>query len=108
MPKTATKVIADPAIVNAPLDNSTLDVGTVNIEENGTRTPIPYVLPPGIDRQRDYNNLRTDTRLNEQSLPFRILKACAMAIRGRPIKRSITICGVQALQMFIHAEGDQR
>ena len=41
-------VIADPAIVNPPLDNSTLDVETVNIEENGNRTPIPYVVPPGI------------------------------------------------------------
>ena len=26
------------------------DVGVVSIEENGSRIPVPYVLPPGIDR----------------------------------------------------------
>src|SRR6185503_7229902 len=40
-----TQVIADPALINPPLDNSTIDVETVNIEENGTRSPVPYVVP---------------------------------------------------------------
>jgi cell surface protein SprA len=62
------KVIVDPALVPAASDNSTIEVATVNIEENGKRTPIPYVLPPGIVRERDFNNLRGDTRQNEQSL----------------------------------------
>ena len=61
-------VIADPAIVNPPLDNSVLDVETVNIEEEWKRQPIPYVVPPGITRQPNYNNLQTQTQLNEQSL----------------------------------------
>ncbi|MGB4774332.1 MAG: cell surface protein SprA, partial [Daejeonella sp.] len=42
------KVIADPSLINPGLDQSVLDVGTINIEENGRRTPIPYVVPPGI------------------------------------------------------------
>jgi cell surface protein SprA len=69
----ASKVIADPLLVNPPIDGSTLNVQAVNIEANGNRTPIPYVVPPGIERQRDYNNLRTDTRLNEQSLSLKVL-----------------------------------
>jgi len=40
--------LPDPAITNPAIDGSTLDVQAVNIEENGNRTPIPYVVPPGI------------------------------------------------------------
>src|SRR5690606_7818434 len=65
---TPAKVLADEALGTPGLDQSTLDVTTVNIEENGTRTPIPYVIPPGIQRERDFSNFRGDTRQNEQSL----------------------------------------
>ncbi|MES2274414.1 MAG: cell surface protein SprA [Bacteroidota bacterium] len=102
-----TKVIADPSLVNAPLDNSTLDVGTVNIEENGTRSPIPYVLPPGIDRQRDYNNLRTDTRLNEQSLSLSVKNLRDGYSRAAYKTFNNDLRSYKHLQMFIHAEGDQ-
>jgi cell surface protein SprA len=66
------KVIADPVLSPAPADNSAIEVATVNIEENGKRSPIPYVLPPGIVRERDFNNYQVDTRLNEQSLSLTI------------------------------------
>nr|WP_317174035.1 cell surface protein SprA [Mucilaginibacter boryungensis] len=103
-----TKVIADPSLgTNPPLDNSTLDVGTVNIEENGTRTPIPYVLPPGIDRQRDYNNLRTDTRLNEQSLSLKVTKLRDGYSRAAFKTFTNDLRSYKHLQMFVHAEGDQ-
>ncbi len=44
---------------------TTFDISTVNIEENGQRSPIPYVIPPGIEREI---NLGTTNliRLNEQ------------------------------------------
>ena len=32
---------------------ASIDVQTVNIEENSTRTPVNYVLPPGVSRQTD-------------------------------------------------------
>ncbi|MBE7177078.1 MAG: cell surface protein SprA [Mucilaginibacter polytrichastri] len=101
------KVIADPSIPSPGLDNSTLDVGTVNIEENGNRTPIPYVVPPGIQRQRDFNNYRTDTRLNEQSLALTINN-----LRdgyGRAAYRTFTgdYRQYKRMEMYIHAEGAQ-
>ncbi|TKC04162.1 cell surface protein SprA [Pedobacter frigoris] len=68
----ATQVIADQALQPASPDNSTIEVATVNIEENGKRTPIPYVVPPGIERERDFSNYRGDTRQNEQSLAVTI------------------------------------
>jgi cell surface protein SprA len=100
-------VIADPAIANAPLDNSTIDVETVNIEENGNRTPIPYVVPPGIQRQRNYNNVQTNTQLNEQSLSlnFTSLRDGYSRAAFKPFNNDLR--KYKRLQMFIHAEGSQ-
>lgn len=100
-------IIADPAIINPTLDNSTIDVSTVNIEENGNRTPIPYVVPPGITRQRDYNNYTTNTQLNEQSLQVTVKN-----LRDGYSKATFKIFGndlrqYKELEMFIHAEGPQ-
>jgi len=98
-------VIADPAIVNAPLDNSILDVETVNIEENGNRTPIPYVVPPGITRQKNYNNLQTNSQLNEQSLSLNITSLRDGYSRAAFKTFNNDLRKYKRLQMFIHAEG---
>lgn len=101
------KVIVDPSMVNPGLDNSTLDVTTVNIEENGKRSPIPYVLPPGINREQDISNFRGETLLNEQSLALNIKN-----LRdgyGRAAFRTTfnDFRSYKRMEMFIHAEGDQ-
>ncbi len=98
-------VIADPSIVNPPLDNSTLDVETVNIEENGNRTPIPYVVPPGIVRQPNYNNLQTKTQLNEQSLSLNFTSLRDGYSRAAFKDFNNDLRKYKTLQMFIHAEG---
>ncbi|MBB6129650.1 T9SS outer membrane translocon Sov/SprA [Mucilaginibacter lappiensis] len=100
-------VIADPAIPNPPIDNSTLDVQAVSIEQNGNRTPIPYVVPPGINRQRNYNNLQTDTKLNEQSLSLDIKNLRDGYSRAAFKTFFNDLRSYKRLQMFVHAEGDQ-
>jgi len=97
-------VIADPALVNPPLDNSAITVGTVNIEENGNRSPIPYVVPPGIVRQRDYNNLQTNTQLNEQSLSLSVTNLSDGYSRAAFKIFTNDLRQYKQLQMFIHAE----
>lgn len=72
---TASKVIVDPNLGkpgSIPLDNSSLMVSAVNIEQNGNRTPIPYVVPPGIERQLDWGNMNSNIQLNEQSLSLEV------------------------------------
>lgn len=100
-------VIADPSITNPPLDNSVLDVETVNIEENGNRTPIPYVVPPGITRQTDYNNVQTNTKLNEQSLSLKVTSLRDGYSRAAFRLFNNDLRKYKTLQMFIHAEGTQ-
>ncbi len=100
-------VIADPALPNAPLDNSTLTVESVNIEQNGKRTPIPYVVPPGIQRQRDYNNLQSNTQLNEQSLSLNVKNLSDGYSRAAFKTFYNDLRRYKRLQMFIHAEANQ-
>ena len=97
-------VIADPSIPNPPLDNSNLNVATVNIEQNGNRTPIPYVLPPGIQRQKDYNNLATNTQLNEQSLSLTVTNLRNGYSRAAFKTFNNDLRKYKHIQMFIHAE----
>ncbi|MCB0818895.1 MAG: cell surface protein SprA, partial [Flavobacteriales bacterium] len=54
-------------VIGGDPDATTYETAAVNIEENGNRTPINYVLPPGINQEIDVAsaNLRN---LNEQSL----------------------------------------
>lgn len=98
-------VIADPSLVNPPLDNSTLTVETVNIEANGKRTPIPYVVPPGIVRQRNFNNLQGNSQLNEQSLSLNLKNLSDGYSRAAFKTFTNDMRQYKRLQMFIHAEG---
>ena len=101
------KVIADPSLgTSPPADNSTLELGTVNIEENGKRAPIPYVVPPGIERERDFSNYRGDTRQNEQSLSL-IVKDLKDGYGRAAFKTAINdFRSYKKLEMYVHLEGD--
>ena len=91
--------------INQPLDNSTIDVETVNIEENGNRVPIPYVVPPGITRQTNYANLQANTQLNEQSLSILVSGLRDGYSRAAFRLFSNDLRQYKELDMFIHAEG---
>jgi cell surface protein SprA len=54
-------------------DNTALDVLAVNVLENSSRSPINYVMPPGVEREQLYNQ-NTVVNQNEQSLSLRISK----------------------------------
>lgn len=53
-------------------DRTTFEVNAVNIEQNGSRSPVPYVLPPGIDRQVLFGTTSANQQ-NEQALSLRII-----------------------------------
>lgn len=98
------KVIVDPALGKVGLDNSTLTVSAINIEQNGNRSPIPYVVPPGIERQLDWGNMNNNIQLNEQSLAMEV--GNLRDGYGRAAFRT-TINDFRAygrLELFVHAE----
>ena len=55
----------------APTVTGTLDVSTVNIEENGDKTPINYVMPPGISRVIDPGQPQLRQQ-NEQAMSLKV------------------------------------
>ena len=100
----AMQVIADPAISPAAPDQSTIELSTINIEENGRRSPIPYVLPPDITRERDFSNYRGDTRLNEQSLVLTIKNLKDGYSRAAFKNGYSDFRSYKRLEMFVHLE----
>ncbi|MBG65192.1 MAG: cell surface protein SprA [Flavobacteriales bacterium] len=89
-----------------PLDDqeeTIFDVSSVNIEENGNRSPINYVLPPGIEQEVDQSTT-TLRQQNEQSL---VLKVCDLKDGDSRAAYKITDIDVRAykrIKMFVHAE----
>lgn len=87
-----------------PGDDTPFDISVVNIEENGVKDPINYVLPPGINRQQTPSSNTTLRQLNEQSL---LLKVCDLAdgdARAAYKNTQFDIRSYKKLKMFIHAE----
>jgi len=91
----------DIPLVGDELDN--FESGVVNIEENNTRTPIPYVLPPGIVRER-LQGTTTIQEQNEQSLSLKVRDLEAEDGRSLFKNVSFDVRMFKRLQMFIHAE----
>ena len=93
-----------PGIDDNPNDDGTVtDVNTVNIEENSGRTPIPYVLPPGVVREQ-LNNNNTIIRQNEQSLSFVVENLESQDSRGVFKNLNIDLRQYERIRMFMHAE----
>lgn len=86
-----------------PSDNTIFSTGTVNIEENGFRNPVRYVLPPGIFRTVDVtapNNIQQ----NEQSISLRV---CNLNDGdGRAVFKTtmFDFRNYRRIQAFVHAE----
>jgi cell surface protein SprA len=93
---------------NIPQQNTGITdfaVTAVSIEENASRTPVPYVIPPGVQRQLTQGANQTQTiQLNEQSIS---LRACALQDGdARAVFKEVNVDMRQFnfLRMFIHAE----
>lgn len=81
----------------------TLDVSVVNIEENAGRTPVNYVLPPGVTRIVDPGQSQA-VQLNEQSMSLEISDLQAGDARAVYKNTSLDLRTYKRLQMFIHNE----
>lgn len=85
------------------LNQSPFTIATVNIEENGSRYPVNYILPPGVDRQQDPSNPQL-TRLNEQSMAFKVVNLEDGYAKAVYKNINMDMRNYGKLQMFIHAE----
>lgn len=84
-------------------DDTKFEVNAVNIEENSSREPIHYVLPPGIERETDYGTANLQ-QLNEQALS---LYACELndgAVKAAFRNLDLDIRRYKRLKMYVHLE----
>lgn len=84
-------------------DGTTFDISTLSIEENGSRTPVPYVVPPGIEREI---NMATNNaqQLNEQAMAFKTCNLLDGDARGAYKTTDFDFRDYKNLKMYIHAE----
>ena len=80
-----------------------LDISVVNIEENSTREPVNYVLPPGVTRISDPGQTQI-TQLNEQSMSLKLTGLTAGDARGVYRNTQLDLRNYRRMQMWVHAE----
>ncbi len=88
----------------SPTDPVSFNVGAVNIEENDRRQPIPYRMPPGIERVQSLSNGGINILQNEQSMNMQICNLPNGESRSVFKTMNIDIRQYRRLMMFIHAE----
>jgi cell surface protein SprA len=86
-----------------PSANTEFDVSTVNIEENGSRTPVNYVLPPGVDRVIDPSNTQI-RQLNEQSISLKTKDLADGDARAVYKTSNLDMRQYGRIKMDVHAE----
>lgn len=99
--KTYTKELHTPDVT--PTSTASISMSAVNIEENADKTPVNYVLPPGVTRVIDpsQQQIRQD---NEQALSMRVLNLSPGDARAVYKSAGIDMRQYKRLQMFVHAE----
>ncbi len=84
-------------------DDTQFEVNAVNIEENASRQPIHYVLPPGIERETDYGTANLQ-QLNEQALSMYACELNDGDTKAAFRNISLDIRQYKRLKMYVHLE----
>ena len=90
-----------------PLDNSanasgSMSVSAVNIEENNDKSPVNYILPPGITREQDPTQPQLAEE-NEQALSFTVNNFSTNEAKAVYKNTTLDLRQYKRLEMFVHA-----
>jgi hypothetical protein len=99
----ATMTSAGEFVTDTQYDEGVLDITNVGYEENGSKTPVNYILPPGIERERDY---MTNQVIEQDE------KAMALHVTNLPDGQAVAayktavldLRDYKKLKMYVHAE----
>ena len=80
----------------------TLDASSVSLEENGEKTPVNYVLPPGIKREQDPSQPQL-VEANEQALSLVVKNMSTGEAKAVYKNSTLDLCQYKRIQMFAHA-----
>ena len=85
------------------VDNNDFEISDVNLIENSNRSPIPYVLPPGVDRESLFNQTQVQNQ-NEGAMVLRVENIEPNDARAAYRSGYFDLRRYKRLRMFIHAE----
>ena len=83
-------------------ESGTMEVSAVNIEENNDKTPVNYVLPPGISRATDPSQPQL-VENNEQALQMVVRDLQHNESKAVYRKTTLDLRQYKRMQMFAHA-----
>ena len=83
--------------------SGTLDVSAVNIEENGDKSPVNYIIPPGISRVMDPSQPQLRQQ-NEQAMSLKVGNLAPGDARAVYKNTTFDMRQYHRLKMFTHAE----
>lgn len=86
----------------APDVSGTISVSAVNFEENNEKTPVNYVLPPGISRVIDPGQDQV-LQNNEQAISMTVKNLASGDARAVYKNLQLDLRKYKHLQMFVHA-----
>jgi len=89
--------------VTDQFDGGNFEITSVNIEENAAKSPVNYILPPGIDRVVDPSQPQV-AQLNEQSIVFKLRDLPDGDARVAYKNINLDLRQYKKLRMFSHAE----
>ncbi len=83
--------------------DASFEIGSVGIEENGSKIPVNYVLPPGFNRQVDPSNPQL-VQLDEKSMVLKVLNLNDGDARAAYKTVNLDMRDYRRLRMEVHAE----
>lgn len=83
-------------------NSGTMETSNVNIEEHADKTPVNYVLPPGISRVTDPSQPQL-VESNEQALCIIVNNLARNEAKAVYKTTSLDLRNYETLQMFVHA-----
>ena len=90
------------ALSNTSGESGTMSVSSVNIEENNDKSPVNYILPPGITREQDPTQPQLAEE-NEQALSFTVSNFSTGEAKAVYKNTTLDLRQYKRLQMFVHA-----
>ncbi|MDY5857900.1 MAG: cell surface protein SprA [Porphyromonas sp.] len=87
----------------SPSSRTRTMLSSVNIEEHSERSPVNYVLPPGVERSVEMGSTQNAQR-NEQSLSLKVQDLAPQDARAIYRNVQYDLRRYRQLQLFVHAE----
>lgn len=83
---------------------ASFDVNEVNIEENDSKLPFNYILPPGISREQSIQSVNLNALQNEKSLSLNVCNLGEGKAKAIYKNTTFDMRFYEGIKMFVHAE----